>query len=234
MKHCLFKLAVFLILGSIVNVVIAWSCALWAPVTSGVVLDKDQSDKLDINSHNLLRADTGFGYKEFKPVMYPTDSEWKSMEMRRITVANGGRFTFSLDFTPSFPMQAKELPGIEEVRAGWPAPSLMSQQRQVAPFGEHPIESFNNGIFQPEWTYQFNPIAGRRIPLRPMWPGFAINTILYAVILWSLTLGPFTARRVIRRKRGHCPKCGYYLRGEFTSGCSECGWQGVIVQQTSA
>ena len=56
-------------------------------------------------------------------------------------------------------------------------------------------------------------------------PGFAINTIFYAEILWLLTLGPFTARRMIRRKRGRCIKCGYDLRGDFSAGCSECGWR---------
>ena len=65
------------------------------------------------------------------------------------------------------------------------------------------------------------------LPLHPIWPGFAINTIFYAVILWLLTLGPFTARRMIRRKRGRCIKCGYDLRGNFGGGggCPECGWR---------
>ena len=74
--------------------------------------------------------------------------------------------------------------------------------------------------FWSEWTYQNTLLS-----LRPIWSGFAINTIFYAAILWLLTLGPFTARRMIRRKRGLCIKCGYDLRGDFSSGCPECGWQ---------
>ncbi len=67
----------------------------------------------------------------------------------------------------------------------------------------------------------------RTLPLRPIWPGFTVNTIFYAAILWLLTLGPFTARRIIRRKRGRCIKCGYDLRGTSGGGggCPECGWQ---------
>jgi hypothetical protein len=57
-----------------------------------------------------------------------------------------------------------------------------------------------------------------------MWPGFIINTLFYAIILWLLILGPFVLRRHIRRKRGQCPKCGYDLRGIPGSGCPECGW----------
>ncbi|MEE9129392.1 MAG: hypothetical protein V3T84_05190 [Phycisphaerales bacterium] len=62
------------------------------------------------------------------------------------------------------------------------------------------------------------------LPLRPIWLGFAINTVFYAAILWLLTLGPFTARRHIRRKRGLCLKCGYDLRGAEHEACPECGF----------
>ncbi len=61
------------------------------------------------------------------------------------------------------------------------------------------------------------------LPLAPIWPGFVINTLFYAAILWLLTLGPFTARRLIRRKRGRCIKCGYDLRGTEHEVCPECG-----------
>src|SRR6185436_16984229 len=48
---------------------------------------------------------------------------------------------------------------------------------------------------------------------RPIWPGFAINTIFYAAILWL----PFAATKVVRRRmrahRGRCTACGYDLRG---------------------
>ncbi len=60
-------------------------------------------------------------------------------------------------------------------------------------------------------------------PFLPTWPDFAINTAFYAAILWLLTLGPFTARRMIRRKRGHCINCGYDLRGAEHKACPECG-----------
>ncbi len=60
-------------------------------------------------------------------------------------------------------------------------------------------------------------------PIGVIEPGFAINTVFYAAILWLLTLGPFTARRMIRRKRGRCIKCGYDLRGAEHAVCPECG-----------
>ncbi len=59
------------------------------------------------------------------------------------------------------------------------------------------------------------------IPLRPIWPGFAVNTIFNAAILWLLIPGPFVLRRLLRLKRGLCLKCAYPM-GE-SSVCTECG-----------
>ena len=65
---------------------------------------------------------------------------------------------------------------------------------------------------------------GRLLPLRPMWPGFAINTVFYAVGLWGLFTAPFALRRRRRIRRGLCPKCAYDLRGvESAHVCPECG-----------
>jgi len=61
--------------------------------------------------------------------------------------------------------------------------------------------------------------------MTPQPTGFAINTVFYGALLWMLWLSPFVVRRVIRRKRGHCIKCGYDLRGDFSTGCPECGWR---------
>ena len=58
-------------------------------------------------------------------------------------------------------------------------------------------------------------------PLRPIVPGFLLNTLFYAAVLWLLIPGPFTLRRFIRVKRGLCPKCAYPV-GE-SDACSECG-----------
>ena len=59
------------------------------------------------------------------------------------------------------------------------------------------------------------------LPLRPIWPGFAVNTLFYAAVLWLLSGGPFRLRRHLRFRRGLCPACGYPM-GE-SAVCSECG-----------
>jgi hypothetical protein len=59
------------------------------------------------------------------------------------------------------------------------------------------------------------------IPIRPIWPGFAINTIFYAAILWLLFAAPPTIRRWRRIKRGLCPACAYPIGS--SDKCTECG-----------
>ncbi len=59
------------------------------------------------------------------------------------------------------------------------------------------------------------------VPLIPVWPGFAVNTLSYAAVLWLLICGPFALRRLIRVRRGLCPACAY-PPGDSPV-CSECG-----------
>jgi hypothetical protein len=62
------------------------------------------------------------------------------------------------------------------------------------------------------------------VPFVPIWPGFAINTIFYAAVLWVLCAVPGKVRCWRRIKRGQCASCGYSLRGTpQIEKCSECG-----------
>jgi hypothetical protein len=114
-------------------------------------------------------------------------------------------------------------------QCGWPLLAFASEQsarRRVDRRASELIDSRNG------WPFGsvVDPIMGmsiqRQLPMKPIYPGFAINTIFYAAILWL----PFAAFGVIRRrrriKRGLCVPCGYDLRGRGNSGggtCPECG-----------
>jgi len=65
------------------------------------------------------------------------------------------------------------------------------------------------------------PIVGNEMVLRPLWPGFAINTLFYAGVLWVMCCGPFALQRMIRKRRGRCPQCAYPI-GQSPA-CTECG-----------
>ncbi len=59
------------------------------------------------------------------------------------------------------------------------------------------------------------------LPLRPIWPGFAINTLFYGTLLWLLIYGLSVLRRFVRVRRGLCPKCAYPMGESHV--CTECG-----------
>ena len=99
---------------------------------------------------------------------------------------------------------------------GWPARSL-----------EH-VALFSSDMADVEYIYALEPydllylLSGfGELPLRPLWPGFAINTIFYATFLWLLTCLAIAVRRSLRLRRGLCPKCAYPMGGSAV--CTECG-----------
>jgi len=67
--------------------------------------------------------------------------------------------------------------------------------------------------------------GGLRLPLRPIWPGFLLDTGFYGV-LWAVPFFGLPLLKQSRRKRkGRCPNCAYDLKRDFQSGCPECGWR---------
>jgi predicted RNA-binding Zn-ribbon protein involved in translation (DUF1610 family) len=73
-------------------------------------------------------------------------------------------------------------------------------------------------------------------PYLPLWPGFALNTLFYAVLAWGVWQVPLAMRRRSRRRAGRCIKCGYDLRATpAASPCPECGEpkQQIAKQQSS-
>lgn len=79
--------------------------------------------------------------------------------------------------------------------------------------------------------FQRGPWANR-LPIMPMWPGFAVNTFLYAVISGAVLFGPGATKRALRRRRGLCLKCGYDVAG--LQACPECGTRSGGGRQVSS
>lgn len=57
------------------------------------------------------------------------------------------------------------------------------------------------------------------------WPKFFVGTAGWATVAALLLYSWQAARRIYRNRRGECSVCGYDLRGDFSSGCPECGWR---------
>lgn len=65
----------------------------------------------------------------------------------------------------------------------------------------------------------------RALPLAPIWPGLIGDTAVFTPVLWVLTGGIGSTRRLLRLRGNHCPSCGYSLAGQISPGCPECGWE---------
>ena len=218
MKRGLFKLVVFLLLGAIVNVAVAWGCATWiVPLKNDLAAWQRQlgtpSLRSDYRRWWATHAPSGFQKEpvvavRFANVCVTHVSMWKP-------VAFTPEGTFDRDL-------------VLRIRAGLPLRAVEGAYWQAAgtPTAGTPKVIPDAVVVLP---------ANRlKILLRPVWPGFAINTIFYAVILWLLALAPVTGRRMIRCKRGHCIKCGYDVSHAPHEGCPECGWKHPRRQTSSA
>lgn len=62
------------------------------------------------------------------------------------------------------------------------------------------------------------------LPLFPLWPGFFLNTLVFAAGLAVLWHVPVSVRRMSRRRAGRCLGCGYNIDRLET--CPECGRPG--------
>ena len=51
-----------------------------------------------------------------------------------------------------------------------------------------------------------------------------MTAAIILVLVFRNELSP-KHRRVRRRQAGLCPLCGYDLKYDFRTGCSECGWE---------
>jgi hypothetical protein len=230
-KRRVFAILLFLLLGAIVNVAVAWGVMFrpWPPPTSPArsvvrhVSDTDHTTIL-LRPGELLLVQAHIPRLPLASGPRPVVSE---QEYARI-VPRWSQFSMNEPIHRWLPnLEATDL-GIAfaEHSSGWPALSLQyTFVERVAPRNARYV-LHSNGLSLPVAWQEIDP--GRRaLPISSIWPGFAINTAFYAAILWLLFAAPFAIRKWRRIKRGLCPKCGYDLRGGVgatdSAVCPECG-----------
>lgn len=103
------------------------------------------------------------------------------------------------------------------LEAGWPARALRSNLAWgfASPdFSDWEFLSWTEGVTVPTGAQR----GGRfTLPVQLIWPGFAIDTALYATVWYLLFFAPLplyrAGPRCLRVSKGLCPACAYDLEG---------------------
>jgi hypothetical protein len=224
-RGLLLKLGVFLLLGVVVNVAVAWGCAIGLNSTVGKssVLNRalasgtwwaQSSSRAGACVYVIIRDDTG--------------------ATTRIGLGHAPDDLLPWFCKTAFESRVETKEASHEYRTidtrGWPFTCMWSERLQwLSTPGSVNVEAVMGGIpyvtpVRKRGIIHYREDA-RTIPLRIIWPGFAINTIFYAAMLWLLWIAPGRIRRFIRVQRHCCPACGYQIDSAPGIGprCSECG-----------
>ncbi len=208
--------AIFLLAGAVVNVAVAWGCAAWVPV------DMATSSVKSEDFASLLKqvppSEPGQPWIPIETIAPEIGRERPpdrlSTSYTGVGVYRESRWAWTAkerDRVARSSSKRGHAILVHSTRAGLPMPSLHGSYARASGM------AWRDGALSLPWT---KTLVGF-VPLYPIWPGFAVNTVFYAAILWLLIPGPFALRRFIRVKRGLCPACAY-PRGE-SDVCSECG-----------
>jgi hypothetical protein len=206
MKRLAVKVMVFLLLGAIVGVAVAWGCML---LLQPLIKSRGSSSRQSTSGDEAAQL----LWVLFDDAAITPDHCFGGTQMRFGWAEHDGSCWAA--------GKDKVYWRVESKQAGWPFFGLEGYRGSYkhARGSEHKI---GHGAIEVKGSRQgWLSEDVRFIPLIPRWPGFAINTLFYAGILWVMFAAPFALRRWRRMKRGLCPACAYPV-GESDI-CTECG-----------
>jgi len=249
MRRRVFTILLSLLLGAIVNIAVAWGCALWVDAVPLGSSEQWQSgaSHLEQPRWDVMVVEGAASTSVFatasrvsRPGPLPPGASQEEIERHREDTrryeagepfASWSEPASRVVSVPSW-SRASHRPTAEEIdrvryteeARGWPMRCLLSRHDAKRP-GPHAAW----GTFVPGWAIDLEKEQGtlgipRVLPLRPIALGFIINTLLYAAALLLMFIACAYVRRLMRIRSGRCPQCGYDLRGDLERGCPECGW----------
>ena len=222
-KRTLLRVLLLLIGGTIINIAMAWGCALFVPV---VTTKADTQMSCDDRE--------GWAVKHWKSPGMDFLQSMRSSLLAPVAGRHAGLprqgdpKTLVKDSSPLaslHPLYANGERGQDDRAVacwGWPLLSMWCEYDMFLTI------KVNGGIATPkvepdysDYYPGFRRVWPRALPLRLIWPGFAINTVFYTAVLWLLFAAPGRLRRSIRWRRGQCPECAYPVG--TSNVCTECG-----------
>jgi hypothetical protein len=220
---------VLLLAGAVVNVMVAWGSSRWCDHWPGGdhFLDSRQWDEalegLPSDAEEYLRA-SSFDHPDSSIAKLSDDSLWCTrVEYKRSSEPKGMSRSRSH----------------EVIQFGLPFRSMQYAQQNWMRYASYPgfdswrVQGLAGGWPpEPKGSFGLPSLGAPRhwypmtiLPLR-----FAINSVVFAALLYPMVLMPGVIARRFRRRRGMCGKCGYPVG--VSPVCTECG-AGVARQRES-
>jgi hypothetical protein len=202
MRRWLLTITVAFVLGAVVTYSVAWFCALWSPVRYTIAPNVGAPTAVSTDYWTHEQA-TGYRISH----LYHTEMFGKVASARgrwpdpNVRLAGWPMFALRSSVSPI------NVPGRPEMNENG---TRNKQWGGVQGWDLPVVELFHRGYPTnnlPDWL---RAQPNRRLPLIPIWPGFAVNSLLFASLAWC-----FIALFLhVRAKHGSftdletCPECG--------------------------
>lgn len=192
MKRATVRIVFLLILGAVINVAVAWGCVVTVPIAlrpAQVTIKEISADYFQVQciQRAFGRTRETWGERYALPVVIDTGSPFGQRPLVSSWERTGWPMRALHCSTSAYELTYTTDVG-EVLTAG--SEGAIDQGIKLSP--ERFVVS---GSDLPVSTW-------RALPLGPIWPGFAVNTIIYAVLMWLFFAGVSQVRRYIRHKRG--------------------------------
>lgn len=209
MKRRLLTLAGLVVAGATISLAVAVGCAMLVPVEGSPT--RKFRDLAIPGTNEIAEASTAVGATRF--VVRGTKATPVG------TIPASSRVPALLGNEPvAAAYIAEDLRGIPYRCLAW---LYDSRSRADGPPDAIALSPFRPDPAANVWI---DPFTVRAVPLSVLPAGLALNTLVWAAVLWIA----LSARRIVaqlrsslRSRRGLCPSCAHQLTG--TRGCPECG-----------
>ena len=226
------RVVIALALGVTATVVVAWKFSREAIYQRTQAPTRTWNAVRSGNSYWVYHVRRGTGW-------FQIDSNYSSQDLpdsdlitvdRRLRAPSWSKAAMALSDDPDSIMDKEGAYfSWRDTASGWPMLAMRFRERTASKSGL----GGNRNLISTTVTIQYgHPITDRFglhniLPLRPVWPGFVVNTLLFTMpaylVLVIVGAGTAMLRRSRRRRRGMCTACGYDLAGLNGGRCPECG-----------
>ncbi len=214
------RVIVFLLLGAIVNVAVAWGCALVGDYKYADGENVPTIPRAGASGFTLVHERCGSSF--LVTVRVPESTYGSALGVQTHPKSNPSRTL--LHFCNV--IWDNEITYFE--MTGWPLPALCWYRKHLI---THKAMDAGGGPRRvgvcPTQTLAYNSVSRRMLPLQPLWFGFLVGTTFYGtaslVVYGGVRAISLKTREKWRGRRGRCASCGYDVSHATMGRCPECG-----------